>query len=493
MCIRNSCSSDICFVLHKCFHSKLPAMVLTVPIDADILDDEPAPLEEASVVDEDEDRSLEEIVRTLDFSEANLWEPRDSFKHRFNLDGLLLWDLVILQKYVKDDHAAFPVFKEGYADTHGKPIGLHIRSPRNDRDEYETRERYKRSIRADGYQQNARSRTVTIPLPNAPHPECRMLLAAAHCYEALVDCALENYECVQKRLPQNPRVQLSVKRGLQDCIDLHPNTPDDIQEWIVRNFNKFNCGSGQNLVQTWNVRVKLAQQFGAYRDKMKMSVKMCGGQAGYEAMHRSWLTEKSKCPVFSSHWEWYSSLGRFLNSLAEHVTGDASNLIGNRNIENLKKWLNRFVDNLVASDKLEIICRNMADADKILKKNYVTSMETYRFGIVWFEVMKACIPTVLPDHVFCLDKYNGNNSLLEMLGTSMENGKQVSLVVKKQRQRQKQNWRREMRRNHKERKGRRHRRVRQKKIQRRVTSMRMMHKMLSKQKQMRLMSGMCFA
>ena len=26
-------------------------------------------------------------------------------------------------------------------------------------------------------------------------------------------------------------------------------------------------------------------------------------------------------------------------------------------------------------------------------------METYRFGIVWFEVMKACIPTVLPDHV----------------------------------------------------------------------------------------------
>ena len=88
-------------------------MVLTVPIDADILDDEPAPLEEASVIDEDDDRSLDEIVRTLDFSEADLWEPRDSFKHRFNLDGFLLWDLVILQKYVKDDHAAFPVFKIG--------------------------------------------------------------------------------------------------------------------------------------------------------------------------------------------------------------------------------------------------------------------------------------------------------------------------------------------------------------------------------------------
>ena len=86
-------------------------MVLTVPIDADILDYEPAPLEEASVVDEDEDRSLEKIVRTLDFSEANLWEPRDSFKHRFNLDGFLLWDLVILQKYVQNDYAAFPVFK----------------------------------------------------------------------------------------------------------------------------------------------------------------------------------------------------------------------------------------------------------------------------------------------------------------------------------------------------------------------------------------------
>ena len=88
-------------------------MVLTVPIGADILDDEPAPLEEASSIDDDDDRSLDEIVRSLDFSEANSWDPRDSFKHRFNFDGLLLWDLIILQKYVKDDHAAFPVFKKG--------------------------------------------------------------------------------------------------------------------------------------------------------------------------------------------------------------------------------------------------------------------------------------------------------------------------------------------------------------------------------------------
>ena len=372
------------------------------------------------------DLTLEQIMASLDFSDANLWDARESFKHWFNLDGILAWDLVIMTKYVKDAHATFPIFKTGYDDPAGKPLPLHKRSSTNDRDEHETRERYKRSIRVDGYQQNARSRTVSIPYANAPHPECRDLLAAAHCYEALVECAYENLTAEKK----NPKVQLSVQKSLVDCIDLDERTPSDVQEWVVRNFNKFNCGSGANMAQTINVRVKSAMRCSTYKDSMGLSVSKCGGQASYEAMHRSWLSDKNKCPVFQKKWEWYAALGKFLNSLADNHTGDASLLVKNQNIENFKAFCNRFIDNLQAQDKLEVICRNITDVDRVLKKHYASSMDDARFNLVWMESVKACMPLAVPDHVWAVDSYNWSHPIAELLATSMETGKRVVLIAK---------------------------------------------------------------
>ena len=90
-------------------------------------------------------------------------------------------------------------------------------------------------------------------------------------------------------------------KGLQGFIDVQADTPAHIEEWIVRNVNKLKCGSGAYVLQTSNARLIIAQLFSASKDNMNLCVSMCVGLAGYEAMHRRWLTETSTCPVFAEN------------------------------------------------------------------------------------------------------------------------------------------------------------------------------------------------
>ena len=354
-----------------------------------------------------------------------------SVSHRFpKLSGLALLDF-IYKTYSVDMNATFPFYHLGEPNL--------ARDPINDRDEAATRAEYKVRMLKRGFNQAGRSRPVTIP-PKAKHPKRaalmqalqqagrsrsrsrprarqdkkRNLLAAAHTVEAFYDAKAEQ--------PDNVQLKVSEEQGLQNCIDMHEDTPDDIKRELVFTQNQDNGGSDFNPQQLIHERLRLKEQWKARMEKPgdEVTVKSCGGNAQFEAFHRQWLKDQ-KNTHFSENWTFYVALGSFLND----ITADGT-------FYEFLHVLKMFYNNAGRKISLESCFRNVHKAHLIVKDAYSTSLPKRRYDILWWESIKSLMPLHgLSDHRMAFDTHEGVTKKLELLATDMRNGKKVQLKLKK--------------------------------------------------------------
>ena len=133
-----------------------------------------------------------------------------------NVDGNLLWELVIAPTFVQSHNAQLSIFIPGMTTP------MHARSRHNDRDEHSTRAQYKTRMKARGYAQHGRSKMIVGPWEDetrpAPHADSCEIYAACHCYEAIADAYAED--------PDDPQLKMTVDGGLKDVIVLNARVPD---------------------------------------------------------------------------------------------------------------------------------------------------------------------------------------------------------------------------------------------------------------------------
>ena len=131
------------------------------------------------------------IDQNYDSSPSNLFDPKPTVHHRFpGMTGKVLWN--VLKKHYLLAIGNFPLIAKDFLDEHGEFLPLLTRSDLNDRNENDTRAKYKVSIRKFGLQWEGRSKCVVIRVNPCKHTGQRRLLAAAHCVEALWECFAED-------------------------------------------------------------------------------------------------------------------------------------------------------------------------------------------------------------------------------------------------------------------------------------------------------------
>ncbi len=183
------------------------------------------------------DSDLLSVIQNLDFSEENLWGPKDNVQQRVgNIGKKVLWELIILPIYIQSEEVHLDVFWIDRRDARGRPLPKHKRSKLNDRNEADTRDNCKASIKVCGLQQQASSMMIVIATDDIDLAALgsKDVLAACHRYEGLVDAFYEE--------PHNLQVAMSVQRKLK-AMEMKPETPADIQVHAVNTQNEHQLGS----------------------------------------------------------------------------------------------------------------------------------------------------------------------------------------------------------------------------------------------------------
>ena len=290
-----------------------------------------------------------------------------------------------------------------------------FRSHINDRDEESTRLEYKGRILSRGLNLHGRSKAIGIPPDHSTDKasDRRALLAAAHTAEA--------FYLAREEAPDNVQVVATEQNGLE-MIDLHQDTPEDIQRFFVYCMNQDNGGSEFNPQQLINERERLQQRWEAHRTTpgSEISVRSCGGPAQYEAYHRQWL-RVAKCPHFSLNWGLYSDLGVYLNSLK--TTGK---------LTEFQNVLKRYFNNVSRPMTLDAMFRNLKYANDMIIANYTTTMSATRFDQFWWELAKCCMPLHhVSEHMCCLQAHDGPaQKMVSSLAISMSAGRVVAMKFK---------------------------------------------------------------
>ena len=186
--------------------------------------------------------------------------------------------------------------------------------------------------------------------------------------------------------------------------------------------NEDNGGSKFNGQQLINSRRRLSGQWKAHRTKPKaeITVRSCGGEAQFEALHRQWL-KGTKDRHFANNWPLYSKLGSFLNNLEESGRE-----------QEFQQILRSYYDTSGNDVSLESVFRNCHEMDVTLTKHYKSSLPPARFEMVWWEGIKCCMPLhALSGHRLCLTTHEGNSAAIGRLAQNMRNGKAVPLKLSK--------------------------------------------------------------
>ena len=347
--------------------------------------------------------AMPDLVGDYDSSSENIFQSRQSIKHRFpGLEGNLLWK-VITQHYVVN--MAYPI---KFFDRHARK--LCFRSSHNDRDDGPARTKYKRSLATNGFNAEARSKAVAMCRDDGGWD----ILAAAHCVEAV-------YELWEDGC-RTPQLLQSIKDGLADCILVRSDCPADVLRWIVLHFNKHNGGIGYSMNQAMNDHAKLETDFQNFKDSQtpKITVSSIGGSGAHEQYKRQWLRNHSKSDEFGSRWEYFDKLGTFIKQTEE-----------SGRLEEFKKYLSTSVGQPTKSSvDLETMARNMAKLDSLMRTKYHSTLSEERFELCWWELVKCCLPPAHPDQ----DEQMLLDSLLppelSHIATPMNNGKKVRVKVK---------------------------------------------------------------
>ena len=196
---------------------------------------------------------LKLVREAIDYSHDNLWgvSAGNTKDMVGNVDGNLIWELVIAPECVANHNAQLQLFVPGSTQA------MHSRSRFNDRDEHSTSAQYKMRMKARGHSQHGRSKMILGPWKDnskpAPHQDSCEVYAACHCYEAIVDAFIED--------PTNVQLQMTVSHGLKDVIMLKPGVPDIWKRKIVTMLNEHSTGSGCGIQQAVNLRIRHAKGF----------------------------------------------------------------------------------------------------------------------------------------------------------------------------------------------------------------------------------------
>ena len=345
----------------------------------------------------------------------NLWLPKPTISHRFpNCPPGVIWK-ILMDTYVRDANSTHAFYLET-GDEGGK-MRLHWRAPENDRDESSLREQYKKSVKQFGFTEEGRSRVVLYPFPGRNHPSMRHIMAAAHVLEALYDADLEEGSV-------NANVQVSISAGLKGAIDLKENVPADVLQEFVDRMNLHSTGSGFNPQQLCSRRETLAQRWKEHKDDEHISTTTSGGNAGYEALHKSWLKSESGDKLFQHDWPLYDKLGCFLSSI--RTSGRHTWFM---------KLLSEGFNNVSRTVSLRTIFMNCYHVDITLRKHFSESIPPERYELLWREAIKSCMP-ILPNfagkHTFLIQTDVETEAIeqIKLLASEMANGKQIRLKRK---------------------------------------------------------------
>ena len=217
------------------------------------------------------------VRESIDFSRENLWSNTITNNKDIvgDVDGNLLWELVIAPEFVETQQACMAIFVPDITDSNGKLVPMHKQSRFNDRDEHSTWAEYKRRMNARGYSQHGRSKMIVGPWEDSeckpPHPDSCEVYAACHCYEAIVEAYLEDQTNVQLWMTVN-------KNGLRDGIRLKPGVPELWKRKMVCMLNENNTGSGFGIQHAVNLRIRHAKSFNKHIADMRTSISKLGGQ-----------------------------------------------------------------------------------------------------------------------------------------------------------------------------------------------------------------------
>ena len=249
------------------------------------------------------------VLPQYDSSWENIYGKKDSVHQRFPFDGKLLWEALRRHYFEKPSVQQF--IATDYNDDQGKPLPLLERSPLNDRHEAALKETYMATMQESGGHWDGRSKPVIIKPHDPPHPLFKHVLAAAHCVEALYQCYYD--ELKKPEADRNPQIMSTIVAGVEG-IELKDNTPEDVQRYVCEKQNAHQIGSSTSLTEVFQERGRLTPRYDEYKKSREVTVSKCGGTAGYEAVHRSWLATESKSAIFQNAWDFYDECGLFMKN-----------------------------------------------------------------------------------------------------------------------------------------------------------------------------------
>jgi len=168
---------------------------------------------------------------------AGVWESCSSIYVRCGLKGRLLQDWA-RKTYVIEENALVPWFVKG---PDGKRKKTLRRAKLNNRNQHNTRAKYKNIIKKEGVITGARGELITIT--DEKDKDIEWVIGGAHMCEALYDAEAEE--------PENKNITASIAAGIR-VTRLDKRTPADVQRYFKQIGNVLNgLGSGNSFSETY--------------------------------------------------------------------------------------------------------------------------------------------------------------------------------------------------------------------------------------------------
>ncbi len=177
----------------------------------------------------------------------------ETFKNR---DGGAIMANQISKYYFRKRGHVQPVFSDPaihgaafgpWAQEQTTPWGILLcrRAPDNNRNECVSRSLFQDGMYVTGYNLEGRSPMILFAVPEelkwTKDPRSRLVYGAATCYEAWVDA--------KRAQSDNAQINITIKTGFLNCIDLRGRTTSEIRRWCCLEWNKHQSGSGWNVQQ----------------------------------------------------------------------------------------------------------------------------------------------------------------------------------------------------------------------------------------------------
>lgn len=209
--------------------------------------------------------------------QVGIWEPCESVYQRSDLVGRPLQDW-IRKTYVDKPDILVPFRQPGSKKRYLK------RSAINNRNQFNTRAKYKAIIKQEGIVVGARGEIITIP---AEDDSCEYVLGGAHMIEAFYEAEDED--------PKHDNIIATALAGIK-VTRLDKRTPVDVQRYFKQIGNILNnLGSGNSFSETYLELPEMNKSYAAQRKQLLAKKKRKQGKHGKQCRdHQMHKTDKCR-------------------------------------------------------------------------------------------------------------------------------------------------------------------------------------------------------